>query len=124
MNLPAHRICFILMTIILISCDPWTLEKRPDHDFITFVTTIQDNADKESWGILYDAGGYIVMGTSEETGSGNPDMFLVKVDESGAKQWHSSFGDSDPEQGTAIIKLSDNQGYALVGNKNVNGNYG
>ncbi|MFC2116065.1 hypothetical protein ACFLTU_06295 [Bacteroidota bacterium] len=122
MNIRALPICFLLIATMLFSCDPWTLEKRPDHDFVTFVTTIQDNADKESWGILYDNGGYIVVGTSEETGSGNPDVYLVKVDEQGVKQWHSSFGDSDPEQGTAIIKLSDNQGYALAGNKNVSGN--
>jgi hypothetical protein len=121
MNVSILRTFIILLIILLISCEPWNLEKRPDHDFITFETTIQDNADKEAWGMLYDAGGYIVVGTTEETGSGNPDVYLVKVNEKGIKQWHSSFGDSDPEQGTAIIPLSGNQGYALAGNKNVSG---
>ncbi|MCK4745854.1 MAG: hypothetical protein KAT15_02415, partial [Bacteroidales bacterium] len=122
MIVPKPLICIFLIAILVSSCDPWTLEKRPDHDFITFETIIQDNANKESWGILYDEGGYNVVGTSEGTGTGNPDVYLVKVDETGVKQWHSSFGDSDPEQGTSIVKLSDNQGYGIVGNKNVAGN--
>ncbi len=122
MRLPALPICIILPLVFITSCEPWTLEKRPDHNFVTFVTTIEDNANKECWGILYDNGGYIVVGTSEETGSGNPDVYLVKVNEEGVKQWHSSLGDSDPEQGTAIIKRSDGQGYAIAGNKNVGGN--
>ena len=122
MRLPALPICVILSLVFISSCEPWTLEKRKDHDFITFTTSIEDNADKECWGILYDNGGYIVVGTSEETGSGNPDVYLVKVNEEGVKQWHSSLGDSDPEQGTAIIKHADGQGYVIVGNKNVGGN--
>ncbi len=121
MKLRVPHLFFIFIAYILVSCDPWTLEKRPDHDFITFVTTIQDNADKECWGILYDNGGYIIAGTREETGSGNPDVYLVKVNEEGTKLWHSSFGDSDAEQGTSIVKLSNNQGYAIAGNKNVGG---
>lgn len=107
---------------MLFSCEPWNLEKRPDHDYITFETTIQDNADKEAWGIMYDQGGYLVVGTTEETGSGNPDVYLVKINEDGIKLWSSSFGDSDDDQGIAIIKLAGDQGYVLAGNKNVGGN--
>ncbi len=122
MNLRESFIGLLSITVILASCDPWTLEKRPDHDFITFETTIADNADKEAWGILYDNGGYIAVGTREETGSGNQDMYMVKVDETtGSMLWNSSFGDSDPEQGTSIIKLAGNQGYALAGVKKVGG---
>jgi hypothetical protein len=122
MNLSVIRSCLILLFIMLFSCEPWNLEKRPDHDYITFETTIQDNADKEAWGIMYDQGGYLVVGTTEETGSGNPDVYLVKINEDGIKLWSSSFGDSDDDQGTAIIKLAGDQGYALAGNKNVGGN--
>ena len=121
MKLPILPVYVYLFLFFLSSCEPWTLEKRPDHDFVTFVTTIEDNADKEAWGILYDNSGYVVVGTSEETGSGNPDVYLVKVNEEGVKQWHSSFGDSDPEQGTALIRRSDGQGYAIAGNKNAGG---
>ncbi len=112
---------YCILLLFLTSCEPWTLEKRPDHDFITFVTTVQDNADKESWGIINDGGGYVVVGTSEVHGSGNPDVYLIKVNDTGVKQWHSSFGDSDPEQGTAIIERRDDQGYVIVGNKNAGG---
>ncbi|KPK80024.1 MAG: hypothetical protein AMS27_17445, partial [Bacteroides sp. SM23_62_1] len=73
------RSCLILVLIFLFSCEPWNLEKRPDHDFVTFETTIQDNADKEAWGLIYDQGGYLVVGTTEESGSGNPDVYLVKI---------------------------------------------
>lgn len=112
----------LLFTFILSSCEPWNLERRLDHDFVTFTTTIQDEADKESWGIMYDQAGYLVVGTIEESGSGNSDLYLVKVDENGNKLWHSTFGDSDTEQGAAMIKLSGGHGYALVGNKNYGGN--
>jgi hypothetical protein len=117
MNLSIFRSGLFLLLILLFSCEPWNLEKRPDHDFVTFETTIQDNADKEAWGIMYDQGGYLVVGTTEENGSGNPDVYLVKINEEGTKLWSSSFGDSEDEQGTAIIKLSGGQGYALAGNK-------
>lgn len=122
MNFSISRTCVFFFTLLLFSCEPWNLEKRPDHDFITFETTIQDNADKEAWGIMYDQGGYLVVGTTEETGSGNPDVYLVKINEEGTKLWSSSFGDSDDDKGTAIIKLAGDQGYALAGNKNVGGN--
>ncbi len=122
MNSSILRTCTILFLIVLFSCEPWNLEKRSDHDFVTFETTIQDNADKETWGLIYDQGGYLVVGTTEETGSGNPDVYLVKFNEEGTKLWSSSFGDSDDDQGTAIIKLSGNEGYVIAGNKNVGSN--
>lgn len=57
--------------------------------------------------------GYIIAGRSIGT-SGNMDMSLWKVDESGNVKWNFKFGDTETEEVYSIIKTKDG-GYVTVG---------
>ncbi|ANQ49060.1 hypothetical protein MY04_1686 [Flammeovirga sp. MY04] len=58
-------------------------------------------------------GGYIIAGRSVGT-SGNMDMSLWKIDESGNVKWNYKFGDTETEEVYQIIPTSDG-GYITVG---------
>ncbi|HTJ51436.1 MAG TPA: hypothetical protein VL443_18380 [Cyclobacteriaceae bacterium] len=79
-------------------------------------------------------GGYAITGYTNSINDdfsnnlGGDDMFVIKLDASGAKQWAKTFGGSDVEYGNSIIATADG-GYAIVGttwstNGDVSGNHG
>ncbi len=110
---------FTVVSVLMInSCEPWNMDVRPDHDFVTFVTKISNDADNQGWGILQaDDGGFMILGTTIDVASGNADMYLRKLDSEGNLLTPNTFGDSDYEEGVAIVKLEGEDGYALLGNK-------
>ena len=64
-------------------------------------------------------GGYVIAGMTRSNGAGNYDMWLVKTDANGNKQWDKTFGGSQFDEFTAVIETSD--GYVLVGNNSSRG---
>ncbi len=58
--------------------------------------------------------GYLLFGTTDSTGQGAKDMYLVKVDDSGSIVWERTFGGADDDSGNAIAATSDG-GYVLLG---------
>lgn len=67
-------------------------------------------------------GGYVICGSSEsgiggdksEASRGGMDIWIVKIDETGLKQWDRRFGGSSTEYGAAIIQIADD-GYIIGG---------
>ncbi len=113
----------ILSVFLLISCEPWNLEKREDHDFNPFETIIDEERDLEAYGITktHD-GGYIVVGAIWNTDKTKRDIYIVKVDAAGTKSWGHALeaADADDKYGTAITMTSDN-GFLIAGHKDVGG---
>lgn len=58
--------------------------------------------------------GYIMIGNTTSYGSGNNDVFVIKVDLQGNQQWSNTFGGTGTDIGRKIINCS-NDGYALIG---------
>ena len=59
-------------------------------------------------------GGYIIAGTTLSFGAGGNDVYLVKTDESGNKQWQATFGGYNYDECYSAQQTSDG-GYILVG---------
>jgi len=59
-------------------------------------------------------GGFALAGWTESYSIGFDDMWLVKVDESGSKQWSEAYGRSLNDVATSVIQTPDG-GYALSG---------
>lgn len=68
-----------------------------------------------------DDGGYIISGaTGTDAKNTFYDVFLLKTNSSGTKQWLKTFGGSDDDSGVSV-KQTTGGGYIIIGsNKNVN----
>jgi outer membrane protein assembly factor BamB len=59
-------------------------------------------------------GGYILGGLTKSYGAGKDDMWLIKTDPGGRKQWHRTFGGPDDDNVSSIQQTSDG-GFILIG---------
>jgi hypothetical protein len=87
-----------------------------------------DSAGNQQWsktygGTMYDSaqsviqsndGGFIICGTTNSTGAGAQDLFLVRTDSSGNQLWTKTFGGTRNDYGTSLVQAADG-GYAVVG---------
>jgi len=74
-----------------------------------------------AWSVLQaDDGGYIVAGWSQSNdgdvkeNKGDPDFWIVKLNETGNLQWEKNYGGSDWEKARSIKKTTDG-GYVVAG---------
>jgi PKD repeat protein len=59
-------------------------------------------------------GGVAAAGVTTSFGSGNSDMYLVRIAENGTEEWHSTFGGENTDRAMGLQQLPDG-GYILVG---------
>ncbi|WP_214041588.1 MSCRAMM family adhesin SdrC [Methanoculleus sp.] len=52
-------------------------------------------------------GGFVVAGSTESSGAGMADVWVVRLDESGMEVWNRTFGSPDDDAGRAVINTSD-----------------
>ncbi|KXH69717.1 MAG: hypothetical protein AM326_05080 [Candidatus Thorarchaeota archaeon SMTZ-45] len=58
--------------------------------------------------------GYLLLGSTNSSGTGNYDLWLVKVDSSGTHLWNKTYGGTDTDIGLSVETTSD-EGYAIAG---------
>jgi hypothetical protein len=59
-------------------------------------------------------GGYALAGSTNSSGAGNYDFWLVKTDASGIMQWNETYKGANDDEAYALVQTSDG-GYALAG---------
>lgn len=59
-------------------------------------------------------GGFIVAGSTNSYGSGENDVYLLKVNESGGFEWHTWFGGSEMDYAQAVQQTTDGD-FAIAG---------
>ena len=68
-------------------------------------------------------GGYIIAGRTESQGAGGSDVYLIKTNGRGEKEWEKTYGGAGNDVGRSVAQVKDN-GYIIGGGTNSKGDGG
>ncbi|MCK4567594.1 MAG: hypothetical protein KAU48_09825 [Candidatus Thorarchaeota archaeon] len=113
-------ICGDLLRTGPISDDALILRISNDGTYL-WNETYGGDGDDSFWDIVKcTSGGYVMAGTTSSFGEGQPDMWLVKIDEDGTLLWNKTYGGAGMDQGRALVECS-NGDFAITGTQFVGG---
>lgn len=96
------------------SSDILLTKNYPNGNEIWFKQFGGNSYDKAS-SILATEDGYLIVGSTSSYGNGNYDMFVIKTDKKGKKQWQNTYGGSGNEYGYTAEETEE--GYLIKGTK-------
>ncbi len=94
--------------------DAWVLKLDPSGAVEWQKSYGRMDDDYANWVEETDDGGFIVCGVTESFGAGNADIWVLKLDSSGAVEWQKAYGGTDYDYGYSIQETLDG-GYVLLG---------
>lgn len=130
----------VLLAILMITCDPWDLEKRADHDvsngnepdtccnddcdvdtcegpeYITFDSLYGTTENDEARAVIItNDGGYAIVGHTVDPTDDDYQTYLLKIDSAGQKKWVLTYDFTDDDYGLSLTQLENNQ-MVVLGN--------
>jgi hypothetical protein len=91
------------------------LIKTDSHGSEEWNRTFGWSGDDWAWSALQaDDGGYVIAGETDSYGSGRQDVWIIKTDRMGMKQWDRTFGGTLDDGANSISKTQDG-GYIIAG---------
>ena len=106
---------FLITPISYVSSQNGNPPQIKSNDMITFAETYGGERDDVCKSIQQtNDGGYIIAGWTYSFGSGDADVWLIKIDKNGKKMWDKTYGDKHWEEGHSVQQTSDN-GYIILG---------
>ena len=88
-------------------------------DTVVFNKTFGGSENEFAYSIQQTTdGGYIVAGQTDSFGNGSllkPDMWIIKLDKMGNKEWDKTFGESEKDDGAFSVQQTTDEGYIVVG---------
>jgi len=86
-----------------------------DEPGVEWEKTFGDIADDRGYNVQRTTdGGYIISGWTYSSGAGDSDVYLIKTDSSGNKEWETTFGGPKFEGGQHVRQTADD-GYIIIG---------
>lgn len=73
-----------------------------------------DNGIEEAGEIQEIPGGYIFVGSTESSGNGGKDVFLVRLNDSGTQNWTQTYGSIGADVGNSVTQTQDG-GFIITG---------
>ena len=99
-------------------CDMWLIRTDSQGTIVwdrIFGGPAPDNSGDGSAPLdLTDDGGFILIGSTESFGAGASDIWLIKTDSQGNKEWDRTYGGTNRDHGLAAQQTQDG-GYILTG---------
>ncbi len=92
---------------------------------LTWTMTFGNNGGNSTGAslIITDRGDYVMAGSTDASGNGGLDVYLVKTDANGVLQWQKTFGGPNDDEAFCIIQDKDGN-YTIAGYTRSSGNGG
>ncbi|HHL40297.1 MAG TPA: hypothetical protein ENJ37_07315 [Deltaproteobacteria bacterium] len=94
--------------------DVWLL-KLDSTGRVSWQKTYGGSGNEHGYSVVQTSdGGYAVAGFTASAGAGGYDVWVLKLDSSGAVTWQKAYGGSSDEYGRSVVQTSDG-GYVVTG---------
>ncbi len=108
-----YSVLFLLVNVVFTCCQKeYSLKPGNSTTFIKFYGGF--DSEKSYAALQTSDGGFICAGTTHSFGNGGNDIYLLKTDSNGNKEWHQTLGGTGNDEGKAL-QLLPNGNILLLG---------